>query len=247
MLSPASGFSDSESDTGSGPFLTHPAYCPAHGPIGGLNGPLRHLPLPYPLLPPLQEGSGYGSETFDEGGSTISSHNSEDLLNVSVMYDKDFEDPGPRSVQTWRLNQLRGIQRSDAVYMSDDAKSSGASSPSRICPRCLEKEGYISKQSSLASGGVQFDSGVDSMETVKNVSFDTVTSSEVSLGRFLPPPSLANFNNASIQTDLSGTGSGTGESTTTTDNTFCTTVTTFGVKENPQQRSTLKAGKATDV
>lgn len=234
-MSPASGFSDSESDAGSGQFVTHAPYCPAHGPI---NGPLRHLPLPYPLLPVLQEGS-YGSETFDEVGSSISSQNSEDVLNVG-LYEKDFDDSASRAaIQNWRLNHLRRIQRSDAVYMSDDVKSSCASSPVRICPRCLEKEGAPNrKPSSLTSGGgIQFDSGIDSMDTMKNVSFDTATSSEADFGRHLHPP-MANFNNASIQTDLSVNGSGT---SSTTDNSFCTTVTTFGVKDIP------KVSKATDV
>jgi hypothetical protein len=151
-------------------------------------------------------------------------------------------------VNEWRLRQLQRVQRSDAVYTSDDAKSSVASSPSRVCPRCLEKESSegrgrngrgLSKDSSRDSNiGLAFDSGIDSIENVKNVSFDTVTSSETQ-SRWTP---FLSNHHASIQTDLSG-----GETSSLAEDSLCTTVTTFGVKEDGGPKITKQHSKATDV
>lgn len=240
IVSPASGFSDSESDIGS----QIPIYCPAHGPIPLI--PVRYLNRHFPLLPAVQEQA-YQSDTYDEGGSTYSSgQNSDQLMicsnNVGVHHLQQSSEhllhannkmcnSAVGIVNEWRLR--RGVQRSDAIYISDDGKSSIASSPGRICPRCMEKErdqvggGRITPnaKSTLTeiddtesdaggnmnnldghggghvSTGIQFDSGIIDVGdcsvigdsscggaggsmggggggTVKNVSFETCTSSD---------------------------------------------------------------------
>ncbi|OXA50262.1 Toluate 1,2-dioxygenase electron transfer component [Folsomia candida] len=251
IVSPASGFSDSESDIGN----QAPIFCPAHGPVHFV--PLRYLSRHFPLLPVVQEvttagGSGgggqgsYPNDIYDEGGSLYSTSQNSDMIIYEdnkagmnhlglpqqqpgdnhqgsssfgmnhIMMNKQAQQSNPNSgmslgfVQEWRMKQLRRVQRSDAVYMSDDNKSSIASSPGatgRICPRCLEKERssaseppsshnqktgsstltscLLEKQSSL---GPQFDSGIDVVdsimtEPVKNVSFETCTSSDSAISQ----------------------------------------------------------------
>lgn len=291
-MSPASGFSDTESDMGN----QAPIFCPAHGPVHYV--PLRYLSRHFPLLPVVQEASNYPNDIYDEGGSIYSSQNSDNMIiyedkgcislpnhsNSNQMSNMQNIQMMPMQIQQtsesgsceqatstglvneWRLKQLRRVQRSDAVYMSDDNKSSVASSPGRICPRCLEKERNSEGSNSKVlpnfilhkqNSGVQFDSGIDVvdsiMEPVKNVSFETCTSSDSAISqgfnhyrarfcnwkeKFCPPPMVEEV----TQTDPQNEDADSGRDD------FCETVTTFGVNpENNYVPSPTVQSKATDV
>jgi hypothetical protein len=325
IVSPASGFSDTESEMGN---TTAPIFCPTHGPVHYV--PLRYLSRHFPLLPVVQEASSNYSannDIYDEGGSLYSSQNSENMIiyedkgalamssnhhphqhhhhhhhhpnfplhipppisEDGMMMEDDPDDGtlGPEEsngeggvdsgcnqatstglVNEWRLKQLRRVQRSDAIYMSDDNKSSVASSPGRICPRCLEKERLnhssstepinmqmstninSSKVCSLMMGhnsGAQFDSGIDVVdsinEPVKNVSFETCTSSDSAFSqgyrtrffsqwkeKFCQPPMVEE--NTQTDPQPNGVNNGNNGMRDNEDHIMCETVTTFGVNTN---------------
>jgi len=157
---------------------------------------------------PVVEEQVYQSDTYDEGASLYSSQNSDMIiyedkgLSSANQLEKDkATSTVGLEMNDWKLRQIRYIQRNDAMYFSDDGKSSVASSPSRICPRCLEKEReksngehnkmstvFLDKQTSVETTGVQFDSGIDMVhcgEPIKNISFETSTSSDSAV-----PPSV---------------------------------------------------------
>lgn len=297
-MSPASGFSDTESEMGN----NAPIFCPAHGPVHFV--PLRYLSRHFPLLPVVQEAVNYNpNDSYDEGGSLYSTSQNSDMIiyedkgmitpisqhNGGGNGDRDSgggmgnggnymkapSTPHPNSglslgfVQEWRMKQMqRRVQRSDAIYMSDDNKSSIASSPGtgRSCPRCKERDLEMESNSnpnkinSSAScllekqnSSTHFDSGIVAdggpSEPVKNVSFETCTSSDSAISqmgfnhyrpsvygwkeKFYAPPTTVE---EVTQTDpQNGHENG--------DDRYCETVTTFGVHSD----SSHPKSKATDV